>query len=349
MTAIRVAVVGVGNNASALLQGWALARRDQSSVLGSPDTLAGYRISDIEWVAAFDISSGKIGKDLAEAIHAQPNNFPKLEPVPLLGVVVESAPVLDGLTESTSSWVPVIDGAPSDVEFYSDSIRNKAVDVLVNLTPAGSAAVATFWAEVALAAKCAFVNAPPDAIAQDPAMRARFLEAGLPLLGDDLESQMGATVIHRAILDTLHAKGLRVCGSYQINVGGNMDFRNLATRGESKRESKLRGLGVGGQEAEVYVVPSGGVFPFLGDHKVAHIRVDALGWLGQTNTVDIRLEINDSCSAATALADLIRIAKYELSQGTAGIVPEAGFYFKSAVNKKDLESARHDREKYLSE
>lgn len=305
-------------------------------------------------MAAFDIASRKINRDLSSAIFCEPNNLPQYEAPDEIGVLVQLAPLLDGLSDSTHGFVATdafVAPGVADVEHFATILREADTDVLVNLAPAGSPRVASFWAEVALAAKCSYINATPDPVAQDRDMADRFSRANVPLLGDDLESQMGATVVHRALLETLALKGLEVTGTYQINVGGNMDFRNLSTRGDSKKQSKLRGLQLRGSQNRdnVHVTPAGGCFPFLGDRKIAHIHIEARGWLAERNSLDVQLEINDSLSAASALADLIRIAFFEREMGRGGLVRTTSFYFKSAVDKKPLLEALVDRESYLSQ
>lgn len=340
-SAINVALVGVGNNASALIQGWAQHVAGE----GRSGQFAGYAVSDFRFVAAFDVSREKIGSDLAAAIFSPPNNFPRMQEVPPLGVSVDPAPVLDGLDEGLVGMVPADDREVSANDIVHH-LKGSNAEVVINFTPSGSPAAAAFYAWVAVEAGCAFINATPDPVARDPEFVRLFAERGLPLLGDDLESQMGATVLHRAILETLAKKGLKVTGSYQINVGGNMDFRNLKVRGDSKRASKRRGLMAAPDAADLHVIPAADCFPFLGDRKVAHITVETEGWLGSRNSVELRLEIQDSSSAAAVVADLIRIAKFELEAGRAGAVSEAGFFFKSPPEKQSLHDSEMKLDRY---
>lgn len=334
---INVAVVGVGNNASALVQGWARLRETGDESQGK---VAGYSVSDVRFTCAFDVSVNKTGKDLSAAIFVPPTNFPRIYPVRKLGVPVILGPRLDSVDKRLASLIaPDPIDSPADPEAIATRLREGNVNVVVNFLPTGSPNAGRCYATAAALAGCAFINATPDPIVHDSNLVALFEERGLPLLGDDLESQMGATVLHRAILETLASKGLVVTGSYQINVGGNMDFQNLAIRGEAKARSKLRGLMISPTEEEIHVIPAAACFPFLGDRKIAHIRVETEGWLGSHNSVDIQLEIQDSSSAAAVVADLIRIAKYELDLGRSGVVDEASFYFKSPQNKRSLHNA----------
>jgi myo-inositol-1-phosphate synthase len=347
---INVAIVGIGNNASALLQGWSQYRERGATSSGVRlHTIAGYSISDIRFVCGIDVSSVKIGQDLSTAIFVSPNNFPLLHSVPTLGAPVLAGPRLDSIHESLTDIIPTntFSSELEDSASLASKLRNHQTHVLLNFLPAGSPKAARFYALAAMHAGCAYINATPDPIVNDPYIVSEFEEKRLPLLGDDLESQMGATVIHRALLQTLAAKGVRVTGSYQINLGGNMDFQNLMVRGQSKERSKRRGLMLREPAENINVVPAAAYFPFLGDRKVAHITIETEGWLGCKNSIDVRLEIQDSSSAASVVADLIRIAKYALDSCKCGVVDEAGFYFKSPRMKLDIHDASVALTEYL--
>jgi myo-inositol-1-phosphate synthase len=331
---INVAIVGVGNNASALMQGWAKETEEGGS---DRRPVAGYQVRDFRFVCAFDVSERKVGSDIASAIFAEPTNFPAIYPVRELGVTVLAGPRLDALSDDLASIVPLHPTHKSlGVDEVASELRTSDAHVVVNFLPSGSPEAAKFYATAAASAGCAYINATPDPVVHDASMVTLFERAGVPLLGDDLESQMGATVMHRAILQTLVSKGLTITGSYQMNVGGNMDFRNLTIRGDAKKRSKRRGLMIPDAQRDIHVLPAAAYFPFLGDRKVAHITVETEGWLGSRNVIEVRLEIQDSSSAASVVADLIRIAKYELDAGRSGLVEEAGFYFKSPSTKKEM-------------
>jgi myo-inositol-1-phosphate synthase len=348
---INVAVAGVGNNACALIQGCAYYREFGPDVPGvRVHTLGGYTIRDINFVCAYDISREKVGQDISSAIFASPNNFPRIQPVPVMNVAVRLGPKLDSLHESLTSLVPTDSSSKEtrDLDVIAEELSDSGAHVVLNFLPSGSPEAARFYARAAALAGCAYINATPDPIVNDSNTVSFFEQRGLPLLGDDLESQMGATVIHRAVLRTLASKGIRVTGSYQINVGGNMDFRNLVVRGESKQKSKRRGLMLAADADNIHAVPAAAYFSFLGDRKIAHITVEAEGWLGCKNSVEIRLEIQDSSSAASVVADLIRIAKYELDLGRSGVVEETGFYFKSPRTKLDTYKAESLLARYNS-
>ena len=288
MSRINVAVVGVGNVASSLVQGCHRYRDELSATPGvSSHSLAGYSLADIDFVCGFDVSAKKVGLDLAEAIFAAPNNFPSRWPVELLGARVFTGPVLDSLTESVRYEVPVVTGSQriDQPEQIAAILRESQAEIVISFLPSGSPKASLYYAEAALLADCAFINANPDPIANNPSTVARYEKSGLPLLGDDLESQSGSTVMHRAILEALKSKGARILGSYQLNVGGNMDFKNLVGRGESKLASKRRGLMVGPEDEDIHVVPAVAMYSFLGDRKIGHILVEAESWLGETNQI----------------------------------------------------------------
>jgi myo-inositol-1-phosphate synthase len=336
MGCVNVALIGVGNNASALLQGWAHITGVREA---EDQLLAGYRVRDLRFVCAFDVSREKVGRDISSALFIEPTNFPHIYPVPDLGVPVLPGIALDSIHDSVATLIPALSSQQVTVDSIAAALRASQVDVVVNFLPSGSPEAARFYASAAARASCAYINATPDPAVHDQHVVAMFEDAGVPLLGDDLESQMGATVMHRAILETLKRKGLRIVGSYQINVGGNMDFRNLAERREAKQRSKRRGLRISDAETDIHVVPAVACFPFLGDRKVAHILVETEGWLGSRNQIEVRLEIQDSSSAASVVADLIRIAKFELDAGRSGIVDDAGFYFKNPRDKQGIDAA----------
>lgn len=349
---INVGIVGVGNNASALIQGFVYYKNNTNHNFPGvrAKILGGYSISDFRFVCAFDVSRAKVGKDLSIAIFASPNNFPRVCNVPLLRVSVMPGNPLDSVASSLKSSI-AIDNIPQSnrrVENVATILKTAKTDVLINFLPTGSPKAAKFYAKAAASAGCAFINATPDPIVHDKKIVELFNRKKLPLLGDDLESQMGATVIHRHILEILMTKGIDVTESYQINIGGNMDFRNLLLRGEAKAKSKRQGLLIPSDLDNISVVPAAAYFPFLGDRKVAYISVKGQGWLGCANTIEIKLDVQDSCSAASVAADLIRIAKSELELGTAGVVQEAGFYFKNPILKRRTHEAERMLQKYES-
>lgn len=320
---VRVALVGVGNCASALVQGlrhYASAAED-CEVPGLMHVRLGpYHVGDVEIVAAFDVAAGKVGRDVAEAIAARPNNTVRFAEVPATGVRVERGPTLDGLGRYLSGVVSEAEGAPTDVAAV---LRRARADVVVSYLPVGSEAATRFYAEQALLAGCAFVNCVPVFIASDRVWAMRFAERGLPLVGDDVKSQVGATIVHRVLANLFQARGVRLERTYQLNFGGNTDFLNMLERErlESKKVSKtaavMSQLGEPLPAGDCHIGPSDHV-PWLEDRKFAHIRLEGSGFGGVPLSVDLKLEVWDSPNSAGVVIDAIRCAKLALDRGQGG-------------------------------
>jgi myo-inositol-1-phosphate synthase len=310
---VRVAVVGVGNNVSALVQGIARYRATGSLPGVRRPVLDGLGVADVDFVAAFATSPEKIGTDLSEAIFLPPNNFPRLaSELPRCGV-----PVRQGLTGR----------GPGEVERVAGDLAG--AEVVLYAAPSGRPETARAYAEAALRAGAAFVNTTSDAVARDPRLLARYAAAGLPLLGDDLASQFGTSVVHHALLRLLEERGLTLTSSYQVNLGGTEDFRNLAENDNTKHQSKLNALGAGGPAARRVQVAPLGYLPHLESHKVAHINIEAQAWGGTPVSVDVKLKVHDPSGAAGVNIDLIRIAASALRQRRAGYPAEATPLLKS--------------------
>lgn len=299
---IRLAVAGVGNNISALFQGVELYRRLREDGRAEQDLpgikwprIGGIGVSDVEFVAAFDVHPNKVGVKFREAVVAEPNNYPLLDvELPDLAVSVDA-----GLTENDSpAFRRVV-----------RRLRESEAEVLLYSLPTGLQWAATAYARAALEAGVAFVNCTPEIVARSPELLAEFTAAGVPLIGDDLASHLGTSVVHRALLGLLSERGLSLASSYQLNIGGNEDFRNLRERGASKRQSKINALAQEGVDTtNVEVIPSAGYISSLRDHKVAILNIEGLGWAGTPITLDLKLKVQDSSNAAGVIIDLIRIA-----------------------------------------
>jgi myo-inositol-1-phosphate synthase len=302
----RVAVVGVGNNTSALVQGITFYRRTGSLVGIHRPQVNGLGVGDIDFVAAFALSAGKVGKDLHEAVFAPPNNFPRLD--------AELAPsgirVQRGLTDSTG-----IDRVASALN---------GAEVVLYSAPSARPDTARAYAEAALRAGVAFVNTTSDPVARDPALLKRFEEAGVPLIGDDLASQFGASVVHGALLRLLQERGLTLVSSYQVNLGGTEDFRNLAENPDGKKQSKMNALG----SDKVELAPLG-YLPHLKSQKIAHLNIEAQGWGETAVSLDVRLQVHDPSGAAGVNIDLIRLAATGLRSHRGGCPAEAAAHLKS--------------------
>ncbi len=309
---VKVAVVGVGNNVSALVQGIARHRATGSLVGIRRPVLDGLSVADIDFVAAFATSPEKIGTDLCEAIFLPPNNFPRLaSELPLSGVTVRR-----GLTGSD----------PSEVERVAGDLAG--AEVVLYAAPSGRPQTAHAYAGAALRAGAAFVNTTSDAVARDPRLLERYAAAGLPLLGDDLASQFGTSVVHHALLRLLEERGLTLTSSYQVNLGGTEDFRNLVEHSNTKHQSKLNALAAEGAADRVQVAPLG-YLPQLKSQKVAHINIEAQAWGETSVSVDVKLKVHDPSGAAGVNVDLIRMAASALRQRRAGYPAEATPLLKS--------------------
>src|ERR1700733_13737385 len=307
---VRVAVVGVGNNISALVQGIALYRATGSLAGIRTPVLDGLGVGHIEFVAAFAISPERIGRDLTDAIFLPPNNFPRLPAeLPLTGVTVRR-----GLTDAAEAERVAAELAGAEVVLYA--------------APSGRPETARAYARAALLAGAAFINTTSDSVARDRQWLDRFAAAGLPLGGDDLTSQFGTSVVHHALLRLLEERGLTLTSSYQVNLGGTEDFRNLVENKNTKHQSKLNALAAEGAADRVQVAPLG-YLPHLKSHKVAHINLEAQAWGGTSVSVDVKLKVHDPSGAAGVDVDLIRIAASAMRQRRAGSPAEATPLLKS--------------------
>jgi myo-inositol-1-phosphate synthase len=302
----RVAVVGVGNNTSALVQGISLYRKTGNLTGVRSPEISGLRIDAIDFVAAFAMSEAKVGEDLHDAIFLPPNNFPRLNvELPPSGV-----PVQRGLVDSTG------------IERVAEALNG--AEVLLYSAPSGRPATALAYAEAALAAGAAFVNTTSDAVARNPSLLKRFEDAGLPLIGDDLASQFGASVVHRALLRLLQERGISLVSSYQVNLGGTEDFRNLVDHPSTKKQSKLNALG----SDKVQMAPLG-YLPHLQSQKISHLNIEAQGWGETAVSLDVHLKVHDPSGAAGVNIDLIRIAALALRSGRGGYPAEVATFLKS--------------------
>jgi myo-inositol-1-phosphate synthase len=311
MKRVKVAVVGVGNNISALVQGIALHRATGSLVGIHRPVLDGLAVGDIDFVAAFATSPEKIGTDLTEAIFLPPNNFPRL----LSELPPTGARVRRGLTDT--SQADRVAGELGDAE------------VLLYAAPSGRPETAHAYAEAALRAGTAFINTTSDAVARDPQLLSRFAAAGLPLLGDDLTSQFGTSVVHHALLNLLAERGITLVSSYQVNLGGTEDFRNLVENSNTKLQSKLNALTADGTAADRVQVAPLGYLSQLKSQKVAHINIEAQAWGETSVSLDVKLKVHDPSGAAGVTIDLIRMAASALRQGRAGYLADAAPLLKS--------------------
>ena len=329
---VRVAIVGVGNCASSLVQGryYYADAKETDFVPGLMHVnLGGYHVSDIEFVAAFDIDKEKVGKDLSEAIWAGQNNTYKFSDVPHTGVTVDRGMTHDGLGKYLGQVITKAPGPTADVVGI---LKEREVDVLVSYLPVGSEEATKWYVEQALQAGVAFINAIPVFIGREQYWQRRFAEKGLPIIGDDIKSQVGATITHRVLTRLFMDRGVRVDRTYQLNFGGNTDFLNMLERErlESKKVSKTNAVTsmmdyeIG--EDEVHVGPSDYV-PWLKDRKWCHIRMEGTTYGDVPLNLELKLEVWDSPNSAGVITDAIRCAKLGLDRGLAGTLVAPSAYF----------------------
>ncbi len=355
MGTVRVAIVGVGNCASSLVQGvryYADAEPgDDVPGLMHVD-LGGYHVRDLEFVAAFDVDAKKVGRDLSEAIFASENNTVRFADVPPLGVEVQRGPTLDGIG---SYYAETIQESEAHTVEVAQALTAAKADVLVCYLPVGSEEAARFYAAEALKAGVAFVNCLPVFIASTPEWADRFTEAGVPIIGDDIKSQVGATIVHRVLARLMEDRGVRVDRTYQLNFGGNMDFLNMLERKrlESKKISKTqavtsqiqRDLG----KDNVHVGPSDHV-PWLTDRKWAYIRVEGRAFGDVPLNLELKLEVWDSPNSAGVVIDAVRCAKLALDRGTGGpLLGPASYFMKSPPVQYTDDVARRAVEEFIAD
>ena len=334
MPEIRVAIAGVGNCASALVQGVEYYKdaKEEETVPGLMHVnFGGYHIRDIKFVAAFEVDKNKIGKDLAEAIFTKPNCCAKFADVPRLGVKVLPGPIMDGVADHMKEPFSVYDPAEVKTVDVAQVLKEARADMLVNYLPVGSHDATRVYAQAALDAGCAFVNCMPEFIASDPAWNRKFEEKGLPVAGDDVKSQLGATILHRNLVKLCVDRGVMVEETYQLNLGGNTDFLNMTV------EERLKTKRISKTEAVTSLVPYGlptrigpsDYVPFLGDKKICYITLKGRKFGNLPVTITAKLEVEDSPNSAGVVIDVIRAVKLALDRKIAGpLVSISSYAFK---------------------
>ena len=358
MGSVRVAVVGVGNCATSLIQGVEYYKDADpaGSVPGLMHVVFGdYHVKDVEFVAAFDVDDKKVGKDLSEAIGASENNTIKICDVPTMGVEVQRGHTYDGLGKYYRLTIEESAAEPVDVVAV---LKERNVDVLVSYLPVGSEEADKFYAQCAIDAGVAFVNALPVFIASDPEWAAKFEAAGVPIVGDDIKSQVGATITHRVMAKLFEDRGVVLDRTYQLNVGGNMDFKNMLERErlESKKVSKTQAVtsnlngplaGVGADDRNVHIGPSDYV-AWLDDHKWAYVRLEGRAFGDVPLNLEYKLEVWDSPNSAGIIIDAVRAAKIAKDRGLGGPILSASAYLmKSPPVQMADEDGRAELEKFI--
>jgi len=323
LTEIRVAIVGVGNSASALIQGTEYYKnaREDATVPGLMHVnFGGYHIKDVKFVAAFEVNKKKIGKDLAEAIFTEPNCCAKFADVPSLGVKVSPAPILDGVAEHMKKTFNIDSNAEDKSLNVVEILKKSGAEILVNYLPVGSRDATRFYAQAALDAGCAFVNCMPEFIASDSAWAKKFEETGLPVAGDDVKSQVGATILHRNLARLCVDRGVIIDETYQLNLGGDTDFQNMTVeeRLKTKRISKTEAVtSLVPYDLPTRIGPSDYV-PFLGNKKICYLWLKGRKFGDRPLTITVKLEVEDSPNSAGVVIDVIRAVKLALDRKIVG-------------------------------
>ncbi len=343
---VRVAIAGVGNCASSLIQGVEYYRDADptESVPGLMHVKLGqYHVGDVEFVAAFDVDADKVGLDLSKAAFAGQNNTIKFCDVPELGVTVQRAPTLDGFGEF---YRQVAEESPFEPVDVAAALRKSGADVLVSYLPVGSEQAQKYYAQACIDTGVAFVNAIPVFIASDPEWAEKFTVAGVPIVGDDIKSQVGATIVHRTLARLFEDRGTTIDHTYQLNFGGNMDFMNMLERSRlkskkiSKTQSVTSQIDQGISDRDVHIGPSDHV-PWLEDRKWALIRLEGRNFGDVPLTVELKLEVHDSPNSAGVIIDAVRCAKIAMDRGIGGpLLGPSAYFMKSPPKQFRDERAR---------
>jgi myo-inositol-1-phosphate synthase len=353
MNEVRIAIVGLGNCASSLIQGLEYYKDADPSVRvpGLMHVeLGGYHIRDVRVVAAFDVDAKKVGKDVAEAIFTEPNNTIRFSDVPPTGVTVLRGRTLDGLGTYYRDTIVESDEPEADVVSVLEETR---ADVLISYLPVGSEQADRFYAQCAIDAKVSFVNALPVFIASDPAWAKRFADAGVPIVGDDIKSQVGATITHRVLAKLFEDRGVELDRTYQLNFGGNMDFKNMLERERltSKKVSKTQSVQSQLEEPldkeDIHIGPSDHV-PWLQDRKWAMIRLEGRNFGDVPLTIEMKLEVWDSPNSAGVIIDALRCAKVARDRGVGGpLIGPSAYFMKSPPVQFSDDMAREMVEEFI--
>ncbi len=343
---VRVAIAGVGNCASSLVQG-AQYYREADPTEAVPGLmhvdLGGYHVADVEFVAAFDVDSTKVGQDLSKAIDGGLNNTVKFADVSALGVEVQRGPTLDGLG---TFYRDVVEESPAPPVDVAATLRESGADVLVGYLPVGSENAQRHYAQAALDAGCGFVNCIPVFIASDPEWAAKFTAAGLPIIGDDIKSQLGATITHRVLSRLFEDRGVRIDRTYQLNFGGNQDFRNMLERDRltskkiSKTQSVTSQIERDMTEGTVHIGPSDHV-PWLEDRKWCYIRIEGTEFGDVPLNMELKLEVWDSPNSAGVVIDAVRCIKLALDRGVGGPLLGPSSYFMKSPPEQYTDDVCH--------
>lgn len=335
MGRIRVGIIGVGNCASGLIQGIQYYKNSKEIPIGlMHEKIGNYSFNDIEFVSAFDVGKNKVGIPLAEAIYKQPNMVDWVESVEGCNCIVKESPILDGVGIYVENMIDPIQQSKSILELEEeiiDEIKESKTEILINYLPVGSQKATEFWVNVALKTNCGFINCIPVFIASDGTWQQKFFDARLPVIGDDIKSQIGATIVHRVLTRLCSDRGCTIDRTYQINVGGSSDFCNLLERGrlESKKISKTESVESQLKERlngkNIYIGPSDFI-PFLGNRKLAFIRIEGRQFANIPFNMELRLDVDDKANSAGVAIDAIRCCKLAMDRDIGGPLISASAY-----------------------
>lgn len=362
MKKIKIGIIGLGNCASSLIQGLSMYSDSDQTPIGIMHTnLGGYKISDIEVALAIDVDARKVGVDISEAIFAKPNCTKTFcSAIPPTGITVLRGVTLDGVSEHTQMYPEDIRVVISEVQEPTkqelvEAIISSGVDMIINYLPVGSKKAVEFYAECALDAKVGFINCMPVFIASDPVWIERFKSRGVPCIGDDIKSQLGATIVHRELIRLFEERGINITHTYQLNTGGNTDFLNMLnhTRLSDKRISKTSAvqsnLTSPLNDEDIHVGPSDFV-QWQKDNKVCFLRIEGQQFGGVPMNLELRLSVEDSPNSAGIVVDAIRCMKIALDRNLAGAIVEPSTYFmKHPLIQKEDFAARRELERYIYE
>ena len=350
MPKVKVALIGVGNCASAFIQGiqyYAKLQKPEDCVGLRNPVLAGLSPKDIQVVAAFDVDERKVGKDLSEAIFAKPNNAPKVCDIPVTGVKVNKGPLLDGVGKSTKAFIQVSSAADSNV---AKVLKDAGAEVMVNLLPSGAAKASQWYAEQALAAGCAFVNTTPNFIASDAAWAKRFADAKRPLVGDDLVDQVGSTTLHKTLLKLLSDNGVRIDETYQLDVGGGTESVDTLDRTrDAKRAIKTQSVAASLPYKAEVVAGSTDYVDFLQNNRDSYFWISGVYFCNAPMKIDLKFSTVDAPNAGSVLFDVVRAMKLALGKKLKGAVtPVCAYAFKHPPQIVPLEVAKEEFSKFIA-
>ena len=350
MPKVKVALIGVGNCASSLLQGiqyYSKLQKTEDCIGLRNPVLAGISPKDIEFVAAFDVDERKVGLDLSEAILAKPNNAPKVCDVPKSGVKVSKGPLLDGVGDSTKALISISKAADADI---AKVLKASGAEIVLNLLPSGAAKASQFYAEQALEAGCAFVNATPNFIASDPAWAKKFEAAKLPLVGDDLVDQVGSTALHKTLLKLLSDNGVRINETYQLDVGGGTESVDTMDRTrDAKRTIKTESVAASIPYKADIVAGSTDYVDFLQNKRDSYFWISGVYFCNTPMKIDLKFQTVDAPNAGSVLFDVIRAVKLALTKKQKGALePICAYGFKRPPKMVSLEEAEEEFKKFVS-